>query len=337
MTNAPFIHTEKTYTTIMNDILIALAPVLVWSVFIFGARVLTIVSITVISCVLLEFLTRFILSKRNKIEAYKQATDLSSVVTGLLISFMLPVTVPLYLPVFAAFFAVVIAKQLFGGIGKNIFNPAVFSIALIKLILPSVTNNFTRPYAYFNAFTFELDGNLIDSVRIFSPLQFLGRNQVYGEGYADLFFGTSSGNIGEIAVLILIIGAIYLSFRKVIDLKGSSAFITTVFLLAFLFPRGDAETIYFTITELMSGGIILLAIFACNDFTTTPKQGIGKIIFGIGCGVLTIVIRYFFKHFEGAYIAVLIMNLLTPIIDRLTRVTPYGMLRKAEPITLKPL
>lgn len=335
MANAPFIHTEKTYRTIMTDILIALTPVLVWSVFIFGVRVLTIVAITITSCVVFEFFARYLLSKRDLKLALNRSTDLSAVVTGLLIAFMLPVTVPLYLPVFAAFFAIIIVKNLFGGIGKNIFNPAVFSVALIKIILPALTQSFTKPYSYFNAFTAELDNNLIDSVRIFSPLQMLGRDHVYGEGYVDLFFGTSSGNMGEIAVFILILGAIYLSFRKIIDLKGSGSFIATVFILAFIFPRGDTETIYFALTELMSGGVFLLAIFACNDFTTTPKHSTGKIIFGVGCGVLTILFRYFFSHFEGEYIAVLIMNLVTPIINKITRITPYGMLKKSEPVTLK--
>ncbi|PKM63262.1 MAG: Na+-transporting NADH:ubiquinone oxidoreductase subunit D [Firmicutes bacterium HGW-Firmicutes-21] len=335
MKKAPFLHTEKTYNTIMVDILIALSPVLVWSVFIFGARVLTIAALTVSFCIIFEFCSRYLLNKRRLESAIKHSTDLSSVVTGLLITFMLPVTVPLYLPIFTAFFAVVIAKQLFGGIGKNIFNPAVFAIAFIKILLPSFTSIFTKPFAYFNPLTAELDSSLIETVRVFSPLQMLGRGHVYEEGFSDLFYGTSAGNMGEVAVLILILGAIYLSYRKVIDIKGSLSFVATVFMLAFLFPVGDGETIYFAMTELMSGGVILLAVFACNDFTTTPRQSKGKVIFGVGCGILTVVIRYSFSHFEGVYVAILAMNLLTPLIDKLTRKTPYGMIKEKEPLTLK--
>ena len=336
MKNAPFIHTEKKYRTIMTDILIALAPVLLWSVFIFGARVITIAAISVACCVLFEFCSRYLLTRSIE-SARKHSTDLSSVVTGLLIALMLPVTVPLYLPVFAAFFAVAVAKQLFGGLGRNLLNPAVFAIGLIKLALPSVTSVFTKPYAYFSPFTAELNSALTDSVRVFSPLQMLARGHVYEEGFADLFFGTISGNMGEIAVLMLILGAVYLTYRKVIDIRGGLAFVITVFLLAFLFPMGDSETIYFALTELMSGGVILLAVFACNDYTTTPKLGKGKVIFGVGCGVLTIALRYVFGHFDGAYLAVLAMNLLTPIIDKLTRKVPYGMIKPAAPVTLKAL
>lgn len=327
MINAPFFHTEKTYKTIMADILIVLFPVLLWSVFIFGARVLTIVSLTVVSCIFLEFLSRCFLSKFNFKLALQQSTDLSSVVTGILISFMLPVTIPLYLTVLAAFFAVVIAKQLFGGVGKNILNPAVFSVALLKLLLPSLTSSYTKPYAYFNAFTLNLNSDLVGTVRVFSPLQMLGKGQVYEDGVSDLFYGTSAGNIGEIAVILLFLGAAYLAYRKIINIKSSLSFVGTVFLIAFFFPQGNSETIYFALTEVMSGGVILLSVFACNDFTTSPKREIGKILFGVGCGVFTILIRYIYPNFDGAYIAVLIMNLLTPVIDKFTRTVPYGMLK----------
>lgn len=335
MINAPFIHTEKTYRTIMTDILIALSPVLVWSVFAFGARVLTIAFLSVSASVVFDFLARYLFGRHEFKHALRQATDLSAVVTGLLITFMLPVTVPLYLPVFASFFAIVLVKQAFGGIGRNLLNPAVFSIAVIHIVLPSFVDKFTMPYAYFNAFTSELGTSLIDSVRVFSPLQMLGREHVYEEGFTDLFYGTTPGNIGEIAILFILLGGVYLAFRKIIDLRGSVAYIATVFFLAFLFPRGNGETIYFALTEMMSGGVILLAVFACNDFTTTPKQNTGKIIFGFGCGVLTIVIRYFFSHFEGAYIAVLLMNLLTPFINKFTRTVPFGMLKQKKTVSIK--
>lgn len=327
MINAPFIHTEKNYRTIMFDVFIALVPVLIWSVFIFGARVLTIVSLTALSCIFIEFLARLFLSRFDYTAAIKHATDLSSVVTGVLIAFMLPVTIPLYLTFLAAFLAI-ITKQLFGGIGRNVINPAVFSVTIIKLILPSLTSNYTLPYAYFNAFTPVLKQELIDTVRVFSPLQMLGRGHVYEEGFTDLFFGTTAGNIGEIAVLLITLGAGYLAYRKIINIKGSLSFILTVFLLAFFFPQGDSETIYFALTELMSGGVVLLAVFACNDFTTAPKLNIGRIIFGVGCGVFTILIRFVYTNIDGAYIAVLIMNLLTPVIDKFTRRIPYGMLKQ---------
>ncbi|MDD4422429.1 MAG: RnfABCDGE type electron transport complex subunit D, partial [Eubacteriales bacterium] len=216
----------------------------------------------------------------------------------------------------------------FGGIGRNLVNPAVFAIAVIKITLPSFVDKFTMPYSYFNAFTSELSSSLIDTVRVFSPLQMLSRDHVYEEGFTDLFFGTSPGNIGEIGIVFIIIGAIYLSYRKIIDLRGSAAYMAVVFLFSFMFPRGNGETIYFALTEMMSGGAVLLSVYACNDFTTTPKQKTGKIIFGAGCGLLTILIRYNFSHFEGAYVAVLIMNLFTPLINKLTRTVPFGMLNQ---------
>ncbi|HOJ48036.1 MAG TPA: RnfABCDGE type electron transport complex subunit D [Bacillota bacterium] len=328
MHNAPFIHTEKTYRAIMVDVLIALAPALVWSVFVFGARAITIACLTVVFCVLFEYLARLIRNKFDFLKALNEATDLSIVVTGLLAAFMLPVAIPLYLTVVAALFAVGV-KQAFGGTGKNIVNPAVFSALTVKLLFPSATSVFTQPYAYFNAFAPVLDGRLVEAYRVFSPFQMLQKmDHVYEEGYADLFFGNSAGNIGEIAVLFILLGGGYLAYRRIINPRCGLAYLAVVFLLTFFFPGADSETIYFTLTELMSGGVVLLAVFACGDFTTTPKQDIGKLIFGAGCGILTVLIRYAYKSIDGAYVAVLIMNLMTPVIDRYTRKVPYGMLRR---------
>lgn len=327
MYNAPFIHTEKTYRTIMADVLIALAPVLAWSVFVFGARVITITSLTVIFCILFEFLARLIRNKLDYKKALNEATDLSAVVTGLLAAFMLPVAIPLYLTVITAFLAIAV-KQAFGGTGKNIVNPAVFSAFTVKLLFPSLTSVFTLPYSYFNAFTPILDSRLVDYYRVFSPFQMLQQiNHVYDDGYLDLFFGNSAGNIGETAVLFILLGGCYLAYRRIINPRCGLAYLAVVFLLTFFFPSGDSETIYFALTELMSGGVVLLAVFACGDFTTTPKQDIGKLIFGAGCGILTVLLRYAYKSIDGAYIAVLVMNLMTPVIDRYTRKVPYGMIR----------
>lgn len=330
MYNAPFIHTEKTYRTIMVDVLIALAPVLAWSVFVFGARAISVTCLTVVFSVLFEFLARLIRNKFDIIKSLNEATDLSIVVTGLLAAFMLPVAIPLYLTVVTALLAVGI-KQAFGGTGKNIVNPAVFSALAVKLLFPAATSTFTQPYAYFNAFTPVLDSRLVEAYRVFSPFQMLQlRDHVYEEGYMDLFFGNSAGNIGEIAVLFILLGGCYLAYRRIINLRSGLAYLVAVFLLAFFFPGADSETIYFTLTELMSGGVVLLAVFACGDFTTTPKQDVGKLIFGAGCGILTVFIRYAYKSIDGAYIAVLVMNLMTPVIDRYTRKVPYGMLKKKK-------
>ncbi len=329
MTLAPFEHTENSYRSIMTDVLISLAPVMVWSVFVFGARVLTISALTVISCIVFEFSIRFLLDKGNLKSALTASTDLTSVVTGLMITFMLPVSVPLYLPVFAAFIAMAV-KQLSGGVGKNLINTAVLSVTIFKVFLPSFTGVFTKPFDYFSAFAMELDPNVVEKLRVLSPLQMLGRDHIYEEGVSNLFFGVSAGNMGEIAILMLFVSGAYLVYRKIIDIKGSLAFAGTVFLLAFFLPMGDSETIYFILTELMAGGVVLLAIFACNDFTTSPNQPKGKIIFGIGCGAITIFIRYMFSHFDGVYIGVLVMNLLTPLINKFTKNVPYGMLQKSK-------
>jgi electron transport complex protein RnfD len=311
----------------MADVLIALAPVLAWSVFVFGARVITITSLTVVFCILFEFLSRLIRNRFKLLKSLNEATDLSAVVSGLLVAFMLPVAIPLYLTVIAAFLAIAV-KQAFGGTGKNIVNPAVFSAVVVKLLFPTVTSVFTQPYAYFNAFTSVLDNKLVDYFRVFSPFQMLQLNDhIYDDGYTDLFFGNSAGNIGEIAVLFILLGGCYLAYRRIINIRSGLAYLAAVFLLAFFFPHGDSETIYFALTELMSGGVVLLAVFACGDFTTTPKQDTGKLIFGAGCGILTVLIRYAYKSMDGAYIAVLIMNLVTPVIDRYTRKVPYGMIK----------
>jgi electron transport complex protein RnfD len=271
----------------MVDVLVALAPVLAWSVFAFGARVITITSLTVIFCILFDFFARLIINKFNLKKALNEATDLSAVVTGLLVAFMLPVAIPLYLTAVAAFFAIAI-KQAFGGVGKNIINPAVFSALTVKLLFPALTSVFTLPYSYFNAFTPVLDGKLVDYFRVFSPFQMLQlRDHVFEEGYTDLFFGNSAGNIGEIAVLFILMGGFYLAYRKIVNSDRAHIFSRGIFADLF-FPGGDSEAIYFALTELMSGGVVLLAVFACGDFTTTPKQDVGKLIFGAGCGILTV-------------------------------------------------
>lgn len=330
MYNAPFTHTHKTYRTIMTDLLIALAPVLVWSVFIFGARVLTIAVISVLSCVAAELLLLYLTEGRDIKRSLDRSTDLSAVVTGLLCAFMLPVSAPLYVPVFTALIAIGLAKHAFGGIGKNIFNPAVFAVAIIRIILPGALNRFTLPFKYFNAFTPVLPVKLVDSVRIFSPLQMVARGTVYEEGTNDMLYGVIAGNIGEIAFLMLLLGWAYLVYRKIADFRGSLAFMSALFLTAFLFPQGDSEALEFAMTETLAGGSMIIAVFACNDYTTAPRIGIGKIIFGAGAGILTVLLRYSFPGYDGALPAVLIMNAATPLINRFTRKVPYGMIGQGK-------
>ena len=303
MSSSPHIHTPVTTQKIMLDVILALLPALVWSIYLFGIRALFLTLVSVASCVLFEFLSRTILRKPDTIY------DLSAVVTGMLLAFCLPVKMPYWTVVAGAFFAIVVVKQLYGGIGKNIVNPALAARVLMFMSFSFEMSDFSAKGA--------------DAVSSATPLANLQQGKLPEQSLFDMFLGDKPGCIGEVSVTLILLGGLYLLARKVITWHIPVSYIATVAVIAFLFPTGDFQRLYFTAYELCAGGLMLSAFFMATDYVTSPVTSKGRIIYGIGCGLITMFIRYF-GYPEGVSFAILIMNLFTLALDKLTMPTKFG-------------
>lgn len=323
---SPHMHSPKTTTVVMLDVIIALVPLLIWACYVFGMRALTVTAVTVASCVLFELLYCLLLKKPLTIR------DLSAVVTGLLLAYNLPVTIPLWMPVLGAFFSVVIVKMLFGGIGKNIVNPALAGRAfLIASFASAMTvKNLSGRLGFFENAADEMI--LSGATPLNTVLVKTGEITFDLEGVKNAFIGYESGVIGEVSGLLIALGLVYLLIRKVITWHIPVAYIGTVAIFTYLLPpSGFARfDIYYTLTQICSGGLLLGAVFMATDYVTCPITKKGRFIYGVGCGLLTIVIRYFSKT-EGVSYAILAMNLFAYYIDKITVPRPFGIFKTKKP------
>ena len=295
---SPHIKSGVTTQKIMLSVIIALLPALVASVWIFGLRALIMTVICCTSCVIFEWACRKIMKRSNTI------SDLSAVVTGMLLAFNLPVTLPFYMAIIGCFVAIVIVKQFFGGIGQNFANPAI--TARIFLLL-SFSGTMTAAVFPQNA----------DVVSGATPLGVLSGQEGTLPTYLDLFLGKCGGALGETCALALLVGGIYLVIRGVITWHTPVVFIATVFLFSLVLGQDP-------VAEILSGGLFIGAIFMATDYATTPNTAWGKVIFGVGCGLITVLIRVFGSYPEGVSFSILLMNILTPYIERWTRTKPFG-------------
>ncbi|MBR6513367.1 MAG: RnfABCDGE type electron transport complex subunit D [Clostridia bacterium] len=319
---APHVKHSDTSRSIMLDVVIAMAPALVWAVYVFGFRVLTVLLISVASSVIFEFLFQKLLKRPVTV------LDFSAVVTGVLIAFNLPVTVSLWVPVMGSFFAIIVVKQLFGGIGKNIVNPALAARVFLFLAWPDEITGFIEPLGKKLS---AVSVSTADITASATPLAALKLGNAPEVGLFDLFMGNMPGCIGEISALLLLIGGIYLLVRRVITWHIPVSFLGTVAILTFLFPKVSSVQAYqFMLMELLSGGLILGAIFMATDYVTCPVTSTGRVLYGVGCGAITVFIRYFGGYSEGVSFAILIMNLLVWYIDKLTRPKPFGYVKKEK-------
>ncbi len=318
-----FKHSDNS-RTIMLDVIIAMIPALVWAVYMFGTRVLSVVVISVASSVIFEYLFQKVMKRPVTV------LDFSAVVTGILIAFNLPVGVALWVPVMGSFFAIVIVKQLFGGIGKNVVNPALAARVFLFTAWPNEINGYIEPLGD------KLDAlavNVGDIVAGATPLASLKLGETPDIGVFELFIGNMPGCIGEVSALLLLIGGIYLLIRRAITWHIPVAFLGTVAVLSFIFPQTRSVQAYeFMLMELCSGGLMLGAIFMATDYATSPVTNSGRIIYGIGCGAITVFIRYFGGYSEGVSFAILIMNLLVWYIDKWTRPKPFGFVPKKKEV-----
>ncbi len=300
--SSPHIRGSFKTNRIMLDVIISLLPALAVGAIVLGLRTLLVAGISVAAAVIFEWLWCIISKKKNTV------TDLSAIVTGLLLAMTLPVSVPIWQVILGNFFAIVIIKELFGGLGKNIFNPALSARAFLMLIYPLGITSYTS----------------IDGVSSATPLHTMVMPALPKESLLDMFLGRCAGSIGEISALALLLGGGYLVLRRVISPRIPLTYIGTLAILSLIFYKTD-NALLWSAYNVLSGGLMLGAIFMATDYTTSPVTANGQIIYAAGCGVLTLLFRYFGLFPEGVTYAVLLMNCCVWIIDRYTPPARFGV------------
>ncbi len=313
VTPSPHIRAKDTTRSIMIDVCIALLPALVWGIFVFGFRVLTITVISVICAIASEFVYEKLIKKPVTV------LDFSAVVTGLILALNLPVSVPFWIPAVGSVFAIIIVKQLFGGLGKNFVNPAAAARVFLFLAWSSHLAIYPSP-------TDKLSPIIpnVDAVASATPLSYLKQGVTpNGTTVFNTFLGYESGCIGEVSAFLLTAGFVYLLVRKIITWHIPVAYIGTVFVLSLVFA-GSLPPLEFALYEIFSGAVFLGAIFMATDYVTSPITSRGRIIYGIGCGAITVFIRFLGVYPEGVSFAILIMNLLVWYLDSYTKPIQFG-------------
>ena len=316
ISSSPHVHSKTTTQTIMRDVLIALAPAMVMSVIFFGFRALTVTAVSVLACYLFEKLYCKVMKVHDK------TYDLSACVTGVLLAFVCPVTIPYWTIILGAAFAIILVKMLFGSLGRNIVNPALAGRALMfswpVLMSTWVKVGFSNAAGVLST---------ADAVTAATPLANMHQGIMCEESILELFIGNVGGCIGETSALALLIGFVYLLVRKVITARIPVAYIGTVAVLTFLVPMGN-DRIAWMAAQVFGGGLMLGAIFMATDYVTSPVTKLGQIVYGIGCGALTVMIRYFGGYNEGVSYAILIMNACIVLLDRIGRPVKFGAPKK---------
>ena len=318
-TSSPHIRGSETTRSIMLDVIIAMLPALIWAVVMFGFKALTLTVVSVVGCMFWEWLYRTLMKKPQSV------ADLSAVVTGMLLAFVSPVTTPYWTILIGDFFAIVVVKQLFGGIGKNFVNPALAGRAFLVGSYASIMTTWIAPGEKAPLF-----GSTADIVTAATPMAYLksGDMETLMSTYsvADMFMGKIGGSLGEVSVLMLLIGGAYLLFRKVINWQTPVAYIATVAVLSFLFPKAGSG-LDWMLYSVFGGGLMLGAFFMATDYATSPVTKKGQLIFGIGCGLFTVLIRYFGSYNEGVCYSIMVMNLCVALIDKYTKPARFGVVK----------
>ncbi|MBR6562456.1 MAG: RnfABCDGE type electron transport complex subunit D [Clostridia bacterium] len=311
---APYVHTQRTSLSRGYEWLAALCPILVWSIYMFGARVVTLCLIGGGLSLGLDYIVQRFVFKMKR----GARLDMMSLVYGILAVFSMPVAVALYLPIISAIL-VVIAKNARIIRAHRLFNPFVFSAAVLGICFKSQMTCFTRPFAYFSPFTVSLDPKLVEGYRVISPLQFMADGSVYEDGVMAQLYGFASGCIGEIAVAAMILSLIWLCIRREADWRGPVAMLAPILLLSLVFPSSDAESNYYAYSVILSGAIFFLSVFATNESCTVPQTKNGRYIFGAACGIIIFLLRKAGGGFEWGYAVVLVLNAVSPFIEMLTK------------------
>ena len=290
---SPHVTTKNSTAVIMRDVLIALLPAVIAGCVVFGLRALLVVAVTTAACVFFEWGFEKLCHTPSTI------SDLSAAVTGVLLAMNLPVSIPLWQAVFGALVAIVAVKGLFGGIGKNFANPAITARIVMFLAFSKTMTAWVFP----------------DAVSSATPLAMMANGE--SVDYLTLLLGNHGGCLGETSALALLIGFAYLLIRGVISWHTPICFVGTVFVMSLILGQ-DA------VGQILSGGLMLGAIFMATDYSTTPSTNLGRVLFGIGAGLLTVLIRFYGAYAEGVSFAILFMNILTPYLSKWTETKPFG-------------
>ena len=317
---SPHIHSPETTTGVMGDVIISLLPALVMAVVWFGSRALVLTAVCIGTAVLAEWVSRRVMKRPNTLG------DLSAVVTGLILALNLPATLPLWMAAIGSIVAIVVVKQMFGGIGQNFVNPAMTARIILMVSFPTAMARWTAPLA--SAWS-------VDAVTTATPMASLAASSG-GNLSADLpslwqmLVGYHGGSMGEVCALALLVGGVYLIIRRVISPIIPTAYIGTVAVWMLLAGHGDLR---FVAYELLGGGLLLGAFFMATDYATSPITAKGKWIFGIGCGIITSVIRLYGSLPEGVSFSIILMNILVPHIERLTLPRAFGAEKEKKEAT----
>ena len=309
ITASPHIASADNTSGIMLDVIFALLPATICGIFFYGFYALLLVAVSVAAAVAAEYLRCLAVKKESSLR------DLSAIVTGLLLALNLPPTLPLWMAALGSAVAIVVVKQMFGGIGHNFANPAITARIVLMVSFPTAMTTFVDPFA------------AADTVSTATPLS---GSQEFATDITRLFFGNYSGCIGETSSVLLLAGGIYLVLRRVITPEIPLAFFVSAAGLSALLGLNPELGAQGPLETLLTGGLMIGAIFMATDYVTSPPNRLGKIVFGVGCGIITVVIRTFGNLPEGVSFAILLMNILTPHITRLTTGKPFGAEGKAD-------
>ena len=305
VSSSPHLRSGASTRRIMQEVCLALAPAGIAGIVLFGAHAAALIAASVITCVLSEFIYQKLAKEKTTIG------DWSAVVTGLLLAYNLPAGAPIWLAVVGGVIAIVLVKQMFGGIGSNFMNPALTARAILFVSWSSLMS--TYPQTTF----------AVDATSSATPLALMGAGSVTDVNLWNLMIGNCGGVLGETCKLAIIAGGVYMLIRRIIDWRIPVTFIGTVF-LCYLLKDGAEMAVY----QIFAGGLMLGAFFMATDYATSPVTGIGKLIMGVGCGILLFVIRAYASYPEGCSFAILFMNVVTPLIDKFTMPKPFGEVKQ---------
>ena len=302
--SSPHIRGDFRTSRIMLDVVLALMPALLVGIWNFGLQAAAVTAVCAAAAVLAEWLYAKVTKTRNTV------VDGSALVTGVLLAMTLPHTVPYWLAALGSVFAIVVVKALCGGLGQNIFNPALAARAVMLLVYPVGLTRYVG----------------VDGISAATPLHHMVMPALPEESLMDMFLGNCPGSIGEISALALLLGGAYLVWRKVISIRIPAAYLGTVAVVTLVFSK-TGEPVAWMLYSLMSGGVMLGAIFMATDYVTSPATPVGQIVYGIGCGILTVIFRYYGLYPEGVTYAILLMDALVWAIDYLTPIRRFGTSR----------
>ena len=308
VSSSPHFNGGRTTQNIMLDVIIALVPAMVASVILFGFRAAVVILTCVATCVLSEYLCRRVMKRPQTVG------DLSCVVTGILLALNLPVTINPLIAVFGGVVAIVVVKQMFGGIGQNFVNPALTARIILMNSFPADMSAWTPAFGWLNG---------TDATTTATPLGVLKEGGDFTFSHLDLFLGNTGGCLGETCALALILGGVYLIVRRVISPVIPVTYLATVAVISLIAGRDP-------LVDLLSGGLLIGAFFMATDYTTSPISRNGRIVYALGCGVFTMLIRMFASLPEGVSYSIVLMNILVPLIERFTLPKPFGSQKKAR-------